>query len=154
MNCIKSIARANISLTILEDLKPWLDYYSKNGLSIGAPMELVRNFTQPVSQPLVHKIRGVLNCCYGEFSISLDGTPSFAEVECKILRIVTKKFQILELAVRLALFKNKLNSDEPTEHILQTIQRRLRLEISEWVSIQLDRASTNKSAIREIKEII
>ena len=153
MNCVKAIARANISLTSLEDLKPWLDYYSKDGLTIGAPMELVRNFAKPVSTSLIHEMRGVLNCCYGEFSISLDGTPSFAEAECVILRIVTKKFQILELVVRLALFKNKLNSDELAEHVLQTIQVRLGLEISEWMSVQLDRASTNKAAIRKIKEV-
>ena len=62
-----------------------------------------------------------------------------------ILRIVTKNFQILELVVRLTLFKNKLNSDELAAYILQTIQRRLALEISEWMSIQLDRVSTNTS---------
>jgi hypothetical protein len=57
MNCVKAIARANISLTSLEDLKPWLDYYSKDGLTIGAPMELVRNFAKPVSSSLIHEMR-------------------------------------------------------------------------------------------------
>ena len=151
MNCIKAIARTNISLTSLEDLKFWLDYYSKDGLSIDIPMELVRDFAQPVSQSLVHESRGVLNCCYGEFSISLDENPSFAEAECVILRIITKKSKILELTARLALFKNKLNSVKLAAHILQTIQRRLGLKISEWMSVQLDRASTNKSATKKIK---
>jgi hypothetical protein len=65
---------------------------------------------------------------------------------------VSKKYQIIELVVRIALFERKLNSDELANHVLQCINTRLMLPLCDWTSVQLDRASTNKSAIRKIKE--
>ena len=61
-----------------------------------------------------------------------------------------KKIIILELVTRIALFKEKINSDELANHIMKTIMIRLSLCLSDWQSVQLDKASTHKSAIKNI----
>ena len=152
MNCIKAIAKANISIHGLEDMKEFLDFYSKDGLSIGYPREICRTHVKTVRSMLLDQLKTLTKHCFEEFSISLDGTPSFAEAECIMLRIVTRKFDIVEVVARLALYKNKLNSDNLAKHIISTICNRLALDLSTWLSVQLDRASTNKAAIQKIKD--
>ena len=67
------------------------------------------------------------------------------------MRFVTKKYQIVEIFTRVGLFKSKLNSDNLESHLLQTINEHLMLPIFDWVAVQLDRSSTNKAAISNIK---
>ena len=45
---------------------------------------------------------------YPEFSISVDGTPSFAGAECIMVRFVTNKLDIVELVARVGLFEKSL----------------------------------------------
>ena len=67
---------------------------------------MVKNYAIPLRKSLIGEMKELLNFCYSDYSISLDGTLSFAEAECIILRVVTKK-TILEFVVRIALFKEK-----------------------------------------------
>ena len=68
--------------------------------------------------------------CFKEFSIKFDGTPSFAEAECIILRIVSKKIDIHEfVVVALHLYAEKQKSQDLVVYIIDTITRKLGLEL-------------------------
>ena len=114
---------------------------------------LVKDYAQPTLSNLIDNFRSILRQSFPEFSLSLDGTPSFAEAECMLVRYVTKKFQILELVATVGLFKHSLTSKYLAQHTLSCINHRLLLPVSDWVAVQLDRASTNKSAIIKMKKI-
>ena len=88
---------------------------------------------------------------YQEFSVSFDGTPTFAEAEAIIIRVVTRDYHIVELLVKCNLFKHKLNAKQLANHMLSTIIDRLGKDISDWIAGQQDRANTNKSALKEIE---
>ena len=150
MNLLKTVALANVSLNSLSDMAPFLDFYTKEGLNVGWARDLARGYAKHVKEGLVLEVKDLLGKSYKQFSISLDGTPSFAEAECVILRVVTKDLQIVEIVVRLALFEKKINSDALANHILKTIRVRLNLEVDNWMAVQLDRASTNKAAVRKL----
>ena len=150
MSLIKAVVKAIISLSSLDDLRDFLDMYSKPGLSVGERSALAKNYAAPVRDALIGELRQLVCLCYSDYSISLDGTPSFAEAECVILRMVTKDLKIVEVVARVALFQKKINSDALANHLLKTIQIRLGLPLDTWRSVQLDRASTNKSAIKKI----
>ena len=103
MNCIKAIAKANVSINGLKEFNDWLDYYSKDDLSIGYTGELTRSYVKTVRNSLIEDLKTVTKHCFGEFSISLDAKPNYAEAECISLRIVSKNFDIIEVVARLAL---------------------------------------------------
>ena len=44
------------------------------------------------------------------------------------------------------------NANALANHVLKTIKIRLRLELDNWVAVQLDRASTNKAVISRLKD--
>ena len=48
----------------------------------------------------------------------------------------------------------KLNTEELTKHITKAIQETMRLEIKNWLSIQLDRTATNRALINNVKGTI
>ena len=106
-NRLKTIAMANISLSALSEITPFLDYYTKEGLRVGWARDLARLYSKPVRESLVHELQEMISCCHNYFSITLDGTPSFAEAECVILRVVTKDFVIVEVIAKLSLFGKK-----------------------------------------------
>ena len=153
METLKVKAKAQLSMNCLEEMRSWIDLYSKPGCSIGNPRDVVRNYAKPLRQVLMNEMKDIFFKCHPEYSISLDGTPSFAEAECIIIRIVTKHLQILELVVRIALFKEKIYANELSNHILKTISVTMGLCLKDWVAVQLDRTSTNKAAITRIKSI-
>ena len=121
MEALKAVYKAYLSLSSLDDIRPWLEQYSIPGVTLGTARELVRNYAKPVRMAMFDEIRSVLMNCYSQFSISLDGIPSFAEAECKVLRILSKELPIIELVVRIALFKNKRSADELANHVVKTI---------------------------------
>ena len=152
MEALKSICKANLSLCSLNDIKPWIEKYSKPGLTLGNAKDLARMYAKPVRKAIFDDIKVLLTRCRPQFSISLDGTPSFAEAECIMLRVVTRNLQIVELVVRIALFRNKIDANELANHIIKTINLTLGLHMTDWLSVQLDRASTNKAAVSRIKD--
>ena len=59
---------------------------------------------------------------------------------------------ILNLQIRCALFKKKLNGNQLANHILESIEVRLQLDMTMCRAIMCDRAATNKNALRELEE--
>ena len=84
---------------------------------------------------------------YPEFSICLDGTPTFAECECIILRMVDKSFNIHEYVIHLELYAHALSGENIAHHIEVAIAK-IKLDVKNWRATMLDRATTNKKACR------
>ena len=66
-------------------------------------------------------IRLILKESFPQFGLSIDGTLSFAEAECVIVRLVTRDYKIVELTVKLSFFKGKVTSSQLASHILSTM---------------------------------
>ena len=63
-----------------------------------------------------------------------------------------KNGNILTLLVRCALFKEKLNATAVANHLIESIEQRLGLNMTYCRAVMCDRASTNKAALRLLKE--
>ena len=150
MEGLLTIALANIGIGQFTDLLPWIEKNSKEGLNMGHASKLTRLYAKPALDFLLKQISS--RNSFPQFSLSIDGTPSFAEAECIIVRFVNKNYQIIEIVARIALFERKLNSDELANHVLNCINTRLMVPLCDWTTVQLDRASTNKAAIRKLKD--
>jgi hypothetical protein len=131
MTALKTISIANISAGSLEDMRPFIEKNSKPGLLLGDTSNLVRDYAEPTLDTIVSDIRSLLDKSFPEFGLSLDGTPSFAEAECIIIRFVTKNFVIMELVVRVGLFHMHLKHEDLAHHIVDCIHKRLCLPVSD-----------------------
>ena len=151
-SALKTVAGTNISTTTFGKLTAWIDSYSGPGLQVGDVKNLVRDYAGTTLDTIVNNIRSIQRKSFAEYSLSMDGTPSFAHAECIIMRFVSRSFDIYELVVRVGIFKNSLSSDQLAHHILDCIHNQSRVPLIDWVAVQLDRASTNKAAIRKITE--
>ena len=151
MNALKSISQENVSTESWGELNYFIPKNVKTILSMCYPGNLARDYATPVLQLLIDKIRMLKEKDFPEYSPSIDGTPGFAEAECVIMMFVTKQYQIVEMFTMVGLFKRKLNLENLTSHLLQTINERLTLPLCDWMAVQLDRSSTNKAAISKIK---
>ena len=154
IEALRAIASANIPLTALEDMRSFIEYFSKPGYRLGHVRDIPRNYAGILHRTLKMEIKHVLNRSFNQFGLIFDGTPSFAEAEAIKIRVVTKKYEIMELLVKVACFQKKLNSNNIVNHIISTIQSDLLLHVENWRTSQQDRASTNTAALRKIKETI
>ena len=68
-----------------------------------------------------------------------------------MIRFVTKKWEIVEVLVCCRMFKRQLNSENLTNHVVQTLTQRLGLNLKRWLAAHHDRASTNNAALDKIK---
>lgn len=64
--------------------------------------------------------------------------------------MVDKSFRIIELVVHLQFFDTSLDSEDIADHIIETIEDRMKADPKNWRAVMFDRASTNKSAINKI----
>ena len=102
----------------------------------------------------LHKIREKIKSCYPEFSLIIDGSPFFANAECVKVRMFDKQYNIVELVVHLELFDTSLDSEDIANHIIVTIEDRMKADPKNWRAVMFDRASTNKAAISKISNRI
>ena len=154
LSALKAVAGTNISAATFGELTAWIDSYSGPGLQVGDVKNLIRDYAETTLDSIINNIRLTQRNTFTEYSLSMDGTPSFAHAECIIVRFVSRSFDIYELVVRVGLFKNALSSDQLAHHILNCIHTRLKVPLIDWVAVQLDRAHTNKAAIHNITEKI
>ena len=146
-------AHANTTITEIIDLdKQWVQSYSNRKL--GGRNDLVNMCAKPVLDTIIERLRFIISgdSSFDEYSITFDGTPSFAEAEAITLRFVTKEYHVVELLVKCSLFEEKLNGEKLGNHVVDTIVNRLGLELKKWLACQQDRASTNKGCLRLICE--
>ena len=61
--------------------------------TLGSETDIVNAFAKPVLTTLIERISSILCCggCFDEYSITFDGTPSFAKAEAVVIRCVTKR---------------------------------------------------------------
>ena len=121
ISALSEIAKANISVEQMQGMRNWIQENAKAGLTIGDCGELTRMYCRPVLDLHLETIRELIGKSYPEFSISVDGTPSFAGAECIMVRFVTNKLDIVELVARVGLFEKKLDSDNLANHILKCL---------------------------------
>ena len=153
MEALKQIARANISVEAFQEISPWIDSISKEGLSLGYAKDLTREYAKLLLENQIEEMILLFkNKCFENYSTIFDGTPSFADAEAIILRMVTKDYRIIQVVVRVALFDKSLDANALCHNILSCISYRLGLDLKDWVASMQDRASTNSCALRLICE--
>ena len=89
---------------------------------------------------------------FDDYSIIIDGTPSFAAAECIIVRIVSHHWDIHEFVVSLGLFKKSLNGEQLASHIISSIINNIKQSLENMLALHMDRAKTNTSALGHIKK--
>lgn len=70
-----------------------------------------------------------------------------------MIRFVTCDGEIVDLLVRVALFKNHLKGKQLARHIYDCVIKRLGLELKELRTAMCDRANTNKSALNLLRKL-
>ena len=68
-----------------------------------------------------------------------------------MIRFETKKWEIVEVLVCCRMFKKKMNSENLANHVVETLNQRLGLNLKHWLRAQQDRDSTNKAALDKIE---
>lgn len=103
------------------------------GYSLGNCGDLVNMCSASLLVSLLDRVRCIAcgDEAFNEYSITFDGTPSFAEAEAIVLRFVTKDYNVIELLVKCSLFKKKLNAQELGSHVVDTIVNRLGLPLKD-----------------------
>ena len=106
--CNAIIAAGKCSTPISEIIElgeTWVNDYA--GCTLGNPTDLPNAFAKPVWDSLNERISSILcgGGCFNEFSVTFDGTPSFAEAEAIVIRCVTKTWKVIEILVKCSLFK-------------------------------------------------
>ena len=103
---LRQVEKASVALSSFGDLSAWIDKNSQSNLSIDNALNLPRVYAETVLSQLIKEIRALSLQCFPEYGITFDGTPSFAEAEVIKLRFVTYEYEIVEVLVRVALFRN------------------------------------------------
>ena len=144
-------AKANIPISALIELSSeWCDKFS--GYTVGGRCGIVRVIAPTVLRIIIDDLRIFLTRgCFEEYGITFDGTPSFAEAEAIVIRFETKKWEIVEVLVCCRMFKKKMNSENLANHVVETLNQRLGLNLKHWLRAQQDRDSTNKAALDKIE---
>ena len=87
----------------------WIDLISKNVLSLGYARELPLQYPKMLLDNQTEEIIKLIKTkCFVNYYTLFNGTASFASAEAIILRLVTKECRIIQVLVRVALFKNHL----------------------------------------------
>jgi hypothetical protein len=142
---------ANMSLGMLDRFKSFAEMSAAPGLTIGAALDLPRTVGRALIDEEMEKLRDIMTKCFPQFGTISDGTPVGVEAEAVKIRMVTRDFRIIELLVSVSLFKFKLNGVAIANNLLNIIKSKCSLDPGDWRTAMMDRASTNKKAIAEIK---
>ena len=124
---------------------------SISGLSLGDASNIPKEYTKVVLESFKQDNIDVMKKSFNEFGLIFDGTPSFAEAEAVKVRVVTHNWEIAEPLVRVGIFKHKLNAENIANNLLFTIKKQLKKNEKHWLTSQQDRASTNQSALKKIR---
>ena len=99
-------AQAYTPITEINDLgECFLEKYT--GHTLGNRGDLVNMCARPVLDTIIERLRFIISgdASFDEYSITFDGTPSFAEAEAITICFVTKEYHVVELLVKCSLFK-------------------------------------------------
>lgn len=143
----------NIPVTNVVGLaEDWVDDYAHE--TLGNRSDFVALTAPALRTAIIKQIRDIVggNGSFDEYAVTFDGTPSFAEAEAVVVRVVTKDWNVIEILVRCGLYGKKLNSDELKSHVIDTITNQVGLKLKNWLSTHQDRAKTNTAAIRLVYE--
>ena len=143
-------AKANISIKSLFGLKQFIEHYSK--IDMGHSSDLTRTYLKGALEVLLLDLRTFLKVhCFDEYSIIMDGTPSFAAAECIIIRIVSRSYDIHEFVISLGLFKKSLKGSELASNVINSIGKQVCLMLENMIATHMDRAPTNTNAVKQIR---
>ena len=67
------------------------------------------------------RIIDTFKLCFKEFSMTIDGTPSFVEAEAFKFRQVSHDFEVYDFLVYVAMLKGSLNAEKFTKVIEQVV---------------------------------
>ena len=96
-DAVKALVEANIPVTAFGRLKGFIQKYCRPGLSLGNLTDLIYTYWKVVHTKHLDQLCYILSKSGVSFRIIMDGTPSFAEAECIMVRLVTKDIRILIL---------------------------------------------------------
>ena len=130
--------------------KPYIESWANE--TMGSRMDLC-NAWPLLEQMEVKKNKLLLSLCYPQFSLTSDGTPSFAEFEAFRIRCIRRDtWEIVNPLVGCyELLKSPIATElaATCEHVIVDV---CGLEIKNWRSSSMDRAATNLKAIRLLQK--
>jgi len=141
------------SNTAVECARPILALMErKTGKKLGEPHGLFP-YVPCVLECEVLKIRELLDSCFSEYTITIDGSPFWAEAEIVAIRAITRKnFNLVEKLIRVAMLKKSPDAVTLCANTQDAIQNRAQRNIAHLRAVMADRARTNGAAARLLKE--
>mmetsp|Transcript_16893 Transcript_16893/g.36715 ORF Transcript_16893/g.36715 Transcript_16893/m.36715 type:complete len:520 (-) Transcript_16893:171-1730(-) len=137
MLLMRAFARGNVPLRGADAMAPFLEQWS--GKQVPGRRVLGELFTD-LHKFHLEKIVKKIQECFPEFALIIDGSPFFANAECVIVRLVDRDFNIVELVIHLELYDSALDAEAICDHIISTIEDRMKSDPKSWRAVMLDRA--------------
>ena len=117
-------------------------------VQIGDPTKLDR-YLPAVAYYELDRLRDLIAGSFPEFGAIVDGSPHFAEAEAIMLRVVTKKWKIVVVVIRVALLTKTPISDVLLRTYLWALAR-LNLKLTDQRAIMMDRAAVNGAMVSKL----
>jgi hypothetical protein len=78
-----------------------------------------------------------------------DGTPVYAKAEALLIKLVHKKtWKIITMLVHLEVYQNSLDGEDIAKHVKTAVAKTNGLELQNLRTTSIDRAGTNKKAMK------
>ena len=140
-----TLCATNTPINKATTLKPFMNKYTD--FQIGASTSLADYFPA-IRQYCLDIVKEAIGDSYKEYSVTIDGTPSFAEAEAIKIRLVPRDFRPpVEFVIRIRLLKKSPNHQVLGKIIIQTLLKELSLSLNDLLAVMLDRAAVNHAAI-------
>jgi hypothetical protein len=139
---------ANISVGSIEEIEREINQIAGGGLSMGGRRGLM-DLVGILRDEHHVKVKEHLDMAHGCFSLTVDGSPFFADAVAFKIRFVLKKTnEIMELLLHVKLCKKTLNGESLAHELLKALQEIHKIDIRNWRAFQMDRASANEKGVR------
>jgi hypothetical protein len=127
-----------------------------NRMSGGRTLGGIRGLTDLVPFLLEReqlKVESIIKGCYPEFSTTVDGSPFFADAFAMKWRGVNEAtWEIMEPLAACNLYENSLHSEQRAGEMLETLETKFELDMSNWMANMEDCCAVNHAAFEKMKE--
>jgi hypothetical protein len=147
--------KSNLTMGMLEGMRPCIEIFSKSGRTLGYCEELMRSYASQLREEERKRQSNLIAQCYPDFGIITDGTPSYCKAEAVVLRLVHKEtLKIFEVLVSLKLFDTSLNGANLAGNLFQVLMEDCKLSANHWRVSMMDRAATNKRCMADVNGLV
>ena len=103
-------------------MNPWIEQIISDNLTIVYVYDLARDYADSILtflvQIIIHRIH---HNSFKEYAIIFYVTPLFSKVEGIMIQFVIHQYHIMQLLIKLSLFKRALTLETISNHIFQTL---------------------------------